>query len=184
MGGIKSSSVHVTTAHRQLFKMKVVLSLCACLLVCQGAPVPEAEADPFFNTIALPAITGSALVDGLLLGKVAFLKAAILANLLLGSSGGSDELSDSYGAPVDTYGAPVDSYGAPEDSYGAPDAGYGAPAPVSYDPAPVATYDAPAVTYDTPAPVETYGAPADTPDSYGAPQADPLPAYGAPSYYF
>jgi len=150
--------------------MKVVLSLCACLLVCQGAPVPEAEADPFFNTIALPAITGSALVDGLLLGKVAFLKAAILANLLLGSSGGSDELSDSYGAPVDTYGAP--------------DAGYGAPAPVSYDPAPVATYDAPAVTYDTPAPVETYGAPADTPDSYGAPQADPLPAYGAPSYYF
>merc|ERR1712098_101327 len=170
MGGIKSSSVHVTTAHRQLFKMKVVLSLCACLLVCQGAPVPEAEADPFFNTIALPAITGSALVDGLLLGKVAFLKAAILANLLLGSSGGSDELSDSYGAPDDTYGAP--------------DAGYGAPAPVSYDPAPVATYDAPAVTYDTPAPVETYGAPADTPDSYGAPQADPLPAYGAPSYYF
>merc|ERR1712126_601034 len=158
-GGIKSSSVHVTTAHRQLFKMKVVLSLCATLLVCQGAPVPEAEADPFFNTIALPAITGSALVDGLLLGKVAFLKAAILANLLLGSSGGSDELSDSYGAPVDTYGAPVDSYGAP--------------APVSYDPAPVATYDAPAVTYDTPAPVETYGAPADTPDSYGAPQADP-----------
>merc|ERR1712112_642452 len=111
------------------------------------------------GTIALPAITGSALVDGLLLGKVAFLKAAILANLLLGSSGGSDELSDSYGAPVDTYGAPV--------------AGYGAPAPVSYDPAPVATYDAPAVTYDTPAPVETYGAPAEvayapaeTPDSY------------------
>merc|ERR1712126_767050 len=175
-GGIKSSSVHVTTAHRQLFKMKVVLSLCATLLVCQGAPVPEAEADPIFNTIALPAITGSALVDGLLLGKVAFLKAAILANLLLGSSGGSDELSDSYGAPVDTYGAPVDSYGAP-------DAGYGAPAP-SYDPAPVATYDAPAVTYENPAPVETYGAPADTPDSYGAPQADPLPAYGAPSYYF
>merc|ERR1712126_60278 len=181
--GIKSSSVHVTTAHRQLFKMKVVLSLCACLLVCQGAPVPEAEADPFFNTIALPAITGSALVDGLLLGKVAFLKAAILANLLLGSSGGSDELSDSYGAPVDTYGAPVDSYGAPVDSYGAPDEGYGAPAP-SYDPAPVATYDAPAVTYENPAPVETYGAPADTPDPYGAPQADPLPAYGAPSYYF
>merc|ERR1712126_58255 len=102
-GGIQSSSVHVTTAHRQLFKMKVVLSLCATLLVYQGAPVPEAEADPFFNTIALPAITGSALVDGLLLGKVAFLKAAILANLLLGSSGGSDELSDSYGAPVDTY---------------------------------------------------------------------------------
>merc|ERR1712126_102847 len=175
-GGIKSSSVHVTTAHRQLFKMKVVLSLCATLLVCQGAPVPEAEADPFFNTIALPAITGSALVDGLLLGKVAFLKAAILANLLLGSSGGSDELSDSYGAPEDSYGAPVDSYGAPDE-------GYGAPAP-SYDPAPVATYDAPAVTYENPAPVETYGAPADTPDSYGAPQADPLPAYGAPSYYF
>merc|ERR1712112_749238 len=172
-----SSSVHVTTAHRQLFKMKVcLLSLASTLLLCHGAPVPEADPDPFFNTIALPAITGSALVDGLLLGKVAFLKAAILANLLLGSSGGSDELSDSYGAPVDTYGAPVDSYGAP--------------APVSYDPAPVATYDAPAVTYDTPAPVETYGAPAEasppaeTPDSYGAPQADPLPAYGAPSYYF
>merc|ERR1712112_434551 len=193
-----SSSVHVTTAHRQLFKMKVcLLSLASTLLLCHGAPVPEADPDPFFNTIALPAITGSALVDGLLLGKVAFLKAAILANLLLGSSGGSDELSDSYGAPVDTYGAPVDSYGAPEDSYGAPDdsygapdAGYGAPAPVSYDPAPVATYDAPAVTYDTPAPVETYGAPAEvyapaeTPDSYGAPQADPLPTYGAPSYYF
>merc|ERR1712112_592373 len=157
-----SSSVHVTTAHRQLFKMKVcLLSLASTLLLCHGAPVPEADPDPFFNTIALPAITGSALVDGLLLGKVAFLKAAILANLLLGSSGGSDELSDSYGAPEDTYGAPVDSYGAP-------DAGYGAPAPVSYDPAPVATYDAPAPVETYGAPAEVAYAPAETPDSYGA----------------
>merc|ERR1712029_930660 len=117
------------TTH-QIKKMKVTILSVACLAALAiSAPVPEADPEAFIDlgAVALPAITGSALVDGLLLGKVAFLKAAILANLLLGSSGGSDELSDSYGAPVDTYGAPVDSYGAPEDSYGAPDDSYGAP---------------------------------------------------------
>jgi len=41
-----------------------------------GAPVPEADPEAFLNlgAVAIPAITGSALIDGLLLGKVAFLK--------------------------------------------------------------------------------------------------------------
>jgi len=187
---VAGSPVHVTTADRQLFKMKVSpLALAATVLVCHGAPVPEADPDPFFNTIALPAITGSALVDGLLLGKVAFLKAAILANLLLGSSGGSDELSDSYGAPVDTYGAPETSYGAPEASYGAPEESY-APAQSYEEPAhyePTDSYGAPAAQPQPDyAPAQTYETPTqyETPtDSYGAPHADPLPSYGAP-YYF
>merc|ERR1712083_1084722 len=53
--------------------------------------------------------TGSALINGLLLGKVAFLKAAILANLLLGSNS-ADELADdaSYVAPADDYGVPYE----------------------------------------------------------------------------
>ena len=47
----------------------------------QAAPVAEPEA--FLGTlgaVALPAITGSALIDGLLLGKVAFLKGKIYSN--------------------------------------------------------------------------------------------------------
>merc|ERR1711936_854108 len=86
-------------------KMKVTFFFLAALAITiNGKPAPNAEPKAFFGTglgaIALPAITNSALIDGLLLGKVAFLKAAILANLLLGSS---DEASDEYGAP------PVDS---------------------------------------------------------------------------
>lgn len=49
----------------------------ACLAALAiSAPVPEADPDAFINlgAVALPAITGSALIDGLLLGKVAFLK--------------------------------------------------------------------------------------------------------------
>ena len=49
----------------------------ACLAALSiSAPVPEAEPKAFVNlgAVALPAITGSALIDGLLLGKVAFLK--------------------------------------------------------------------------------------------------------------
>ena len=53
----------------------------ACLAALTiSAPAPEADpkADPraFLNlgAVAIPAITGSALIDGLLLGKVAFLK--------------------------------------------------------------------------------------------------------------
>jgi len=91
--------------------MKVTILSVACLAamtISAPAPAPEAKADPFFNlgAVAIPALTGSALIDGLLLGKVAFLKAAILANLLLGSDS-ADEAADAYGAPVETYGAPV-----------------------------------------------------------------------------
>merc|ERR1712157_586203 len=93
-----------------------------------SAPVPEAEPKAFVNlgAVAIPAITGSALIDGLLLGKVAFLKAAILANLLLGSNS-ADELADdaSYVAPQDYYGVP---YEPPVNSYGAPAVTYEEPA--------------------------------------------------------
>ena len=48
------------------------------MTISAPAPAPDAKAnaDPFFNlgAVAIPAITGSALIDGLLLGKVAFLK--------------------------------------------------------------------------------------------------------------
>lgn len=146
----------------------------ACLAALTiSAPVadPEAKADPraFLNlgAVAIPAITGSALIDGLLLGKVAFLKAAILANLLLGSESADEAECRSnpnscYGAPVETYGAPVqDSYGAPAPSYEEPAPAYEAP-----------SYEAPADTYGSPA-APVY-APA---DEYGSPSADPLPAY-------
>ena len=49
----------------------------ACLAALSiSAPVPEADPKAFvqLGAVALPAITGSALIDGLLLGKVAFLK--------------------------------------------------------------------------------------------------------------
>ena len=92
-----------------------------------------------------------------------FLSAAILANLLLGSS---DESADDaeYGAPA------VDSYGAPAQEYAEPAPSYDAPAPTYEEPAPA--YEEPAATYEEPA-VDTYGAPA----------ADPLPSYGATNYY-
>ena len=92
-----------------------------------------------------------------------FLSAAILANLLLGSS---DESADEaeYGAPA------VDSYGAPAQEYAEPAPSYDAPAPTYEEPAPA--YEEPAATYEEPA-VDTYGAPA----------ADPLPSYGATNYY-
>merc|ERR1719474_2114832 len=102
--------------------MKVALiTLASLAAITLGAPTPDAEPEAFLNlgAVALPAITGSALIDGLLLGKVAFLKAAILANLLLGSES-ADEASDAYGAPVEEYGAPVEEYGAPVQEYGAP----------------------------------------------------------------
>ena len=49
-----------------------------------SAPVPEADPDAFVNlgAVAIPAITGSALIDGLLLGKVAFLKGKLLQRLI------------------------------------------------------------------------------------------------------
>merc|ERR1711910_201417 len=149
-------------------KMKVAFFVLAALAITiNGKPAPNAEPKAFFGTglgaIALPAITNSALIDGLLLGKVAFLKAAILANLLLGSS---DESADDaeYGAPA------VDSYGAPAQEYAEPAPSYDAPAPTYEEPAPA--YEEPAATYEEPA-VDTYGAPA----------ADPLPSYGATNYY-
>ena len=57
----------------------------ACLAALAiSAPVPEADPDAFVNlgAVALPAITGSALIDGLLLGKVAFLKGKLLLHYL------------------------------------------------------------------------------------------------------
>jgi hypothetical protein len=41
-----------------------------------SAPAPKADPEAFFplGAIALPAVTGNALIDGLLIGKVAFLK--------------------------------------------------------------------------------------------------------------
>ena len=41
-----------------------------------GAPAPKADPEAFFplGAIALPAITGNALIDGLLIGKIALLK--------------------------------------------------------------------------------------------------------------
>merc|ERR1711971_492145 len=149
-------------------KMKVTLIVLAALAITiNGKPAPNAEPKAFFGAglgaIALPALTNSALIDGLLLGKVAFLKDAILANLLLGSS--SDESSDEaeYGAPA------VDSYGAPAQEYAEPAPSYDAPAPAYEEPAPA--YDAPAPAYDAPAPA--YEEP--VADTYGAPAADPLP---------
>jgi len=142
----------------QLFnKMKVTILTVACLAALTiSAPVPEADPDAFVSlgAVAIPAITGSALIDGLLLGKVAFLKAAILANLLLGSESSDDA---SYGAPVETY-EPVDTYGAPYE-------------------APVETYETP-VTYEEPVQDE-YGSPAAAPVSY----SEPLPSYGAPARF-
>merc|ERR1712117_217542 len=145
-------------------RMKVALISLACLAALGlGAPVPDADPEAFLNlgAVAIPAITGSALIDGLLLGKVAFLKAAILANLLLGSNS-ADELADdaSYVAPQDDYGV---TYEQPAPTYENPT--YEAPAPPQvYEPAPAQTYDPPAQ------------------DSYGSPAADPLPAY-RPSRY-
>jgi len=137
--------------------MKVTILTVACLAALTiSAPVPEADPDAFVNlgAVAIPAITGSALIDGLLLGKVAFLKAAILANLLLGSES-ADEAA--YGAPADAY-EPADTYGAPYE-------------------APVETYEQPAPTYEEPVQDE-YGSPAAAPVSY-----EPLPSYGAPARF-
>merc|ERR1712127_585270 len=148
--------------HKQnILNMKWTVFLASMLVAARSAPVADPEAFLDLGAIAIPAITGSALLDGILLGKVAFLKAAVLANLL---SGGDDEVADSYGAPQESYGAPVDSYGAPAVSYEEP-----------------AQYEAAAPSYSAPAyePVqETYGAPAQ--DSYGAPQAAPVDSYGSP----
>jgi len=161
--------------------MKVAL-IIATIGLASCAPAPKADPEAFFplGAIALPALTNSALIDGLLLGKVAFLKAAILANLLLGASSGDEAADDgAYGAPVEEYGAPVDSYGAPAVEYAEPAPSYEQPqyeepaAPQYSAP----EYSAPAVEYAEPAP--SY----QQPDTYGAPQADPLPSYGAPAYY-
>ena len=54
----------------------VLISLASMAALSISAPVPEADPEAFLNlgAVAIPAITGSALIDGLLLGKVAFLK--------------------------------------------------------------------------------------------------------------
>lgn len=142
-----------------------LLGLALVLVASQAAPVADPEAFLDLGAIAIPAITGSALVDGLLLGKLAFLKSAILANVLLNLNGGGEEsapLEDGYGAPAVEYGAPAPVV----DSYGAPAVAYDAPAPAYDAPAPAPAYDAPA---PAPAPQDEYGAP--IADTYGAPQA-------------
>lgn len=52
--------------------------LAASLALISGKPAPNAEPKAFFGAglgaIALPALTNNAFIDGLLLGKVAFLK--------------------------------------------------------------------------------------------------------------
>merc|ERR1719270_3279542 len=168
----------------QVGRKVVLISLASMAALSISAPVPEADPEAFLNlgAVAIPAITGSALIDGLLLGKVAFLKAAILANLLLGS-GSADELADSsdasYVAPQDDYGVP---YEPPVNSYGAPAVSYEEPAP-SYE---APSYEAPAPSYDAPA-APSYEAPSyeapQVADTYGSPQADPLPSYGAPARF-
>merc|ERR1711890_72647 len=115
-------------------KMKVPYFILAASLAItiNGEPAPDAEPKAFFGAglgaIALPAITNNAFIDGLLLGKVAFLKAAILANLLLGSSdeGASDDAE--YGAPAQEYAEPAPSYDAPAPAYEEPAPSYDAPA--------------------------------------------------------
>lgn len=175
------------------------------------APTPVAEPKAFFlpGPLAIPSLTGVALVDGLLLGKVALLKAAILANLLLNNDD-SEEVADSYGAPAVAYGAPEPHYApaapsyevaepsyeaphyeepaAPSYSYAAPS--YEAPAAPSYEAPAAPSYEAPVEvdTYGAPAadPVDTYGSPAAAPvsvDTYGSPAADPVPTYSY-SYRF
>lgn len=133
--------------------MKVTILTVACLAALTiSAPMPEADPDAFVSlgAVALPAITGSALIDGLLLGKVAFLKAAILANLLLGS----ESADDSYGAPEPAYGPPAPTYDEP-DTYGAP----AAQPQQTYEPA-EDVYGAPAAEPIYSAPLPSYGAPA------------------------
>ena len=49
------------------------------LVMARAAPVAEPE--PFLGTLgalAIPALTGSALIDGVILGKIAFIKGIIL----------------------------------------------------------------------------------------------------------
>merc|ERR1712038_1344130 len=133
----------------------LLLGLGGLLVTSYAAPVAKPEADPFFNAaIALPSVTGNALIDGLLLGKLAFLKSAIIANILLNLNSGADEADAGYGAPAPAYGAPVE-----------------APAPAYDAPAPAPAYEEPAEAPDA------YGAPAaPVVDSYGSPAA---PAYSA-----
>merc|ERR1719206_1703955 len=67
-------------------RMKVALiTLASLAAITLGAPTPDAEPEAFLNlgAVAIPAITGSALIDGLLLGKVAFLKAELALDRLM-----------------------------------------------------------------------------------------------------
>jgi hypothetical protein len=129
----------------------LLIGLAGLLATSRAAPVADPEAFLDLGAIAIPAITGSALVDGLILGKLAFLKSAILANILLNLGGEEEVAYDSYGPP-DVYEAPVDSYGAPAVSYEEPAPAYGAPVDEYGPPA------APPVEYAPPA--DEYGSPA------------------------
>lgn len=165
--------------------MKWIVLMAGMIAMARTAPVAEPEAFFLPGPLAIPSLTGVALVDGLLLGKVALLKAAILANLLLNNE--SEEVADTgYGAPALSYGAPEPAYGAPEHSYGAPEVSYAEPAvtyevaePVHYEASAAPSYSAPAPSYSAPA-APSYDAPVEV-DTYGAPAADPVDTYGSPA---
>lgn len=168
--------------------MKWIVLMAGMIAMARTAPVAEPEAFFLPGPLAIPSLTGVALVDGLLLGKVALLKAAILANLLLDSESEEVAPADSYGAPVETYGAPEVHYGAPEVSYAEPAVTYEVAEPVVYEAPAAPTYSAPsysapaAPSYEAPVEVDTYGAPAADPvDTYGSPAADPVDTYGSPA---
>lgn len=192
--------------------MKLIVLMAGMIAMARTAPTPVAEPEAFFlpGPLAIPSLTGVALVDGLLLGKVALLKAAILANLLLNNGNESEEVADSYGAPAAAYGAPEPHYAqephyaapqhyeAAEPSYAAPS--YAAPsyeAPHYEEPAAPSysaptysapSYEAPAApSYEAPAApsyeapaAPAYNAPVEV-DTYGAPAANPVDTYGSPA---
>lgn len=181
--------------------MKWIVLMAGMIAMARTAPVAEPEAFFLPGPLAIPSLTGVALVDGLLLGKVALLKAAILANLLLNS--GSEEVADTgYGAPALSYGAPEPAYGAPAVSYAEPAVTYEVAEPVHYEAPAAPSYSAPsysapaAPSYEAPVEVDTYGAPAADPvdtygspaaapvyvDTYGSPAAAPVPSYNGPTY--
>jgi len=176
--------------------MKWIVLMAGMIAMARTAPVAEPEAFFLPGPLAIPSLTGVALVDGLLLGKVALLKAAILANLLLNNSGSEEVADTGYGAPALSYGAPEPAYGAPEPAYGAPEPAYGAPEvsyaepavtyevaePVHYEAPAAPSYSAPsysAPSYSAPA-APSYEAPVEV-DTYGAPAADPVDTYGSPA---
>ena len=78
-----------------------VALIIATIGLASCAPAPKADPEAFFplGAIALPALTNSALIDGLLLGKVAFLKGRL--GLLARGGHLTWGLAPAHGHPVD-----------------------------------------------------------------------------------